>query len=73
MLSDREVSKIVMMRGLGFSQSEIAGELEITQGAVSYNLKKLKREVGVDGLESAFTRVMAAGVGIERLREAGLI
>jgi predicted transcriptional regulator len=73
LLTDQEISKIVMMRGLGFSQTEIAKELDITQGAVSYNLNKLKKQVAGDGLESAFTRIMAAGVGIEKLREAGLI
>lgn len=73
MLSDSEISKIVMMRGLGFSQSEIAKELSITQGAVSYNLKQLKARAVGDGLESAFMRVMASGIGVARLREAGLI
>jgi len=73
MLSDEEISRMVMMRGLGFSQSEIAKELGVTQGAVSYNLKQLKMQAGKEGLEAAYMKVMVAGVGIGRLREAGLI
>ncbi len=73
MLSDREVARIVMMRGLGYTQSDIAAELDITQGAVSYNLKQLKRRVGEEGLEPAFMKVLAAGVGIDRMKSMGLI
>ena len=73
MLSEAEIAKIVMMRGLGYSQKEIAGQLSITQGAVSYNLKQLRTAAERDGLESTFLRVMASGIGVEKLREAGLI
>ena len=73
MLSDDEVARIVMMRGLGFDQNEIARELGITQGAVSYNLKRLRKQAEKSGVEAAFIKVLAAGIGIERLKDAGLI
>jgi predicted transcriptional regulator len=73
MLTSEEIGRIVVMRGLGFSQGEIAKELGITQGAVSYNLRHLREKAGADGLERTYMRVMAAGWGFEKLREAGLI
>ncbi|MBD3389053.1 MAG: winged helix-turn-helix transcriptional regulator [Candidatus Altiarchaeales archaeon] len=73
LLSDEEISKILMMRGLGYSQTEIATELGITQGAVSYNLKQLKTEAGSSGLEKTFMKVLAAGIGVDRLKSSGLI
>jgi predicted transcriptional regulator len=73
MLSDSEVARIVVMRGVGFSQNEIAKELDITQGAVSYNLKQLRARAQKDGLEMAYVGVLAAGGRIETLKAVGMV
>jgi predicted transcriptional regulator len=72
MLSGQQIARIVVMRGLGYSQEEIADEFDITQGAVSYNLKQLRMKAREHGLEEAYLRVLAAGGGIESLRPSRL-
>jgi len=59
-LSEGEIARIVMMRGLGFSQSEIARIFNMTQGAISYNLKQLRSKAEKDGLEATFSSVLSA-------------
>jgi DNA-binding MarR family transcriptional regulator len=73
MLSNEQIARIVMMRGLGFSQSDIAKQFNITQGAISYNLKQLEDKAKKDGLEDTFIKVMAAGGSLDTLRAARLL
>ena len=42
-LSSESIWKIVMKRGLGYTQKEIADQLGITQRAVSYRLKQIRK------------------------------
>lgn len=42
-LSGESIWKIVMKRGLGYTQKEIADQLGISQRAVSYRLKQIRK------------------------------
>ena len=72
-MAESDVAKIIVMRGLGYSQSEIAKEVGVTQGAVSYNLKQLRGIAEKEGLEGTYVRLLAAGGKIDSLKRAGLI
>ena len=68
--------RFIWTRSMGKRQitlSDIAKELNITQGAVSYNLKQLKQNAVKEGLDTTYLRVMVAGAGVEKLKEARLI
>ena len=43
-LSPQKLSSLLKLRAIGWSQSEIAESLGISQQVVAYNLKKLKKE-----------------------------
>jgi predicted transcriptional regulator len=73
MLSGQDISKLVRMRGLGLSQTEIGREPRITQGAVSYNISKLRVQAGREGLKKAYIRVMASGGHLDTLKSPGLL
>ena len=73
MLTDKEIARMVMMRGLGYDQTEIAKEFSITQGAVSYNLKQLRKRAHEEGLEASFVSIMAAGGSMDVLRAGRFI
>ncbi|MDE1820833.1 MAG: ArsR family transcriptional regulator [Euryarchaeota archaeon] len=56
--------KIVMLRGLGFTEDEISSRLisssiQVSQPAVSYHLRRLKRLSAGGNEEVVFARVMA--------------
>ena len=44
------VAEIIQLRGLGYSQKEIADELKITQQAISRHLKNIKNHAKKNGL-----------------------
>ena len=44
------VTKIIKLRGLGYSQKDIADELGISQPAISRHLKKIKSHAKENGL-----------------------
>ncbi|MFC2162062.1 hypothetical protein ACFLRF_00140 [Candidatus Altiarchaeota archaeon] len=68
MLSDWQRSKLVQLRGLGYTQKEIAGELGTTQAAVSYNLSKIRNQTKKDGIDETYVKIMSTGVGADVLK-----
>jgi len=38
-----KIAKMIMLRGVGYQQTEIAEELEVSPGAISYQLKRLRK------------------------------
>ena len=49
-----QVECIIMFRGLGFSQQEIADYLDVSRQTVAYQLQKLKKEAMLMGAEETF-------------------
>ena len=47
-------AEIMKLRGLGFSQEEIAKRLKIKQGVVQYKLRQLKKRAEEKGIDTVF-------------------
>ena len=69
-LASKEIAQIVKMRGLGYSQSEIAKKLNVSQSAIQYQLQRIKKRAQKDGEDDTlFALLLGAGLGIS----AGLL
>jgi len=70
-LTPQQIASIMKLRGLGWSQKEIAETLGASQQVIAYHLKKLReksKEVGVDdAFSAAILGGMAVGAGIGAL------
>ena len=72
-LTDRERAIIVQLRGLGYSQEEIANRLNISQSSVAYHLKEFRERAEADGDDATFAALVVgvlAGAGIAALLAA---
>ena len=38
-----KIAKMIMLRGIGYQQAEIAEELEVSPATISYQLKRLRK------------------------------
>ena len=64
-LSRKEIAQIVKMRGLGYSQSDIAQVIGISQSGVQYQLSKLRRRAEEEDEDDLFLEMLvAAGIGV---------
>ena len=75
-LDAKQLSELLKMRALGFSQSEIAETLDTSQQVIAYQLKKLKEQARKKGTDEVFNAAMigglagaAAGIGVVALLE----
>ena len=64
-LTEKEIATIVKMRGLGYSQNEIAQKLGISQSAVQYQLSRINEKARSEGDDDVFLALLiGAGVAI---------
>lgn len=64
-LTERDIAEIVKMRGLGYSQSEIAHQLGVSQGAVQYQLAKINGRAQREGIDNTFLALLiGAGLAV---------
>ena len=56
MATNEQISDIIMFRGLGFSQQEVADTVGLSRQAVAYQLQRLKKETLLNGAIVTFTR-----------------
>ena len=56
MVTTEQVSEIIMLRGLGFSQQEISEAVDMSRQSVAYQLKKLKKEAVLYGATNIFSK-----------------
>ena len=64
-LTERDIGEIVKLRGLGYSQQEIADKLGVTAATISYQLKRINKIAKADGDNSAIvTFLVGAGLGL---------
>ena len=75
-LNPKELAKMLKLRALGWSQAEIAKELDKSQQVIAYQLKKLKKESKKKGADEVFNAALigglagaAAGIGVFALLE----
>ena len=75
-LTDEQLATLLKLRALGWSQTEIAEQLKVSQQTVAYNLKKLKEQSKRLGPDEVFNKAIfagiagaAAGVGLVALLE----
>tara|TARA_Y100000766_G_scaffold158436_1_gene136231 strand:- start:782 stop:1036 length:255 start_codon:yes stop_codon:yes gene_type:complete len=75
-LNPKELAKMLKLRALGWSQAEIAEELDKSQQVIAYQLKKLKKESKKKGADEVFNAALigglagaAAGIGVFALLE----
>lgn len=47
-------AEIMKLRGLGYSQGEIAKRLKMKQGVVQYKLRQLKKRAEEEGINTVF-------------------
>lgn len=64
-LSDREVGEIIKLRGLGYSQDEIAQRMNVSPSTISYQLQRVNQMARDKGDDKAFAAFLfGAGVGL---------
>ena len=61
-LNPKELAKMLKLRALGWSQSEIAEELGKSQQVIAYQLKKLKKESKKKGADEVFNAALIGGL-----------
>lgn len=64
-LTERNIAEIVKMRGLGYSQAEIAQRLSVSQSAVQYQLARINERARNEGDDDTFLALLiGASLGI---------
>ena len=70
-LGPQQIASILKLRGLGWTQKEIADTIGASQQVVAYHLKKLREASKEKGADDVFSAAllggMALGVGIGAL------
>ena len=64
-LSPQQISSLIKLRAIGWSQIEIAESLGISQQVVAYNLKKLKEESKKKGADEVFSTALSGGLAAD--------
>ena len=64
-LTGRNIATIVMMRGLGYNQVEIASHLGVSQSAIQYQLTRINERARNEGDDDTFISLfIGAGLNI---------
>ena len=61
-LNAKELSDLLKLRALGYSQAEIADELNTSQQVIAYRLKRLKEEAKEKGNDEVFNAALLGGL-----------
>jgi len=57
-LKPEDLGRIIVFRGLGYSQAEIAERLGVTASAIQYHLKKINERAREEGNTQTFIRLV---------------
>jgi len=64
-LTEKDIGEIVKLRGLGYTQQEIAKRLGVTSAAISYQLKRINKIAKRDGDNNTLLAFLfGAGLGL---------
>ena len=61
-LDAKQISQLLKLRALGWSQEEIAEILETSQQVIAYQLKKLKKMSKDQGIDQVFNSAIIGGI-----------
>jgi DNA-binding NarL/FixJ family response regulator len=62
MATPMQIAQIVKFRALGWSQQEIADEVDLSRQAVAYQLQRLKRESKKKNADDVFSTALLGGL-----------
>ena len=63
-LTQAQIASLLKLRGIGWSQKEIAETLGTSQQVVAYHLKKLKEESKKKSPEDVFSAALLGGMAV---------
>ena len=63
-LSPQQIASILKLRGIGWSQKEIADTIGASQQVVAYHLKKLREESKKKGADDVFSAALLGGMAL---------
>lgn len=61
MISDTKKADIVKLRGLGYTQKEIAAKLKVKQNTVSYHLNQINEDARAQGDNPTYLKLLTNG------------
>lgn len=53
-MSSRMVARMIMLRGVGYTQKRIAEDLGVSPGTICYHMKRLRKLVAINGPQDVF-------------------
>ncbi len=63
-LSPQQIASILKLRGLGWTQKDIADTIGASQQVVAYHLKKLREESKERGADDVFSSALLGGMAM---------
>ena len=63
-LGPQQIASILKLRGLGWTQKEIADTIGASQQVVAYHLKKLREEPKEKGADYVFSAALQGGMAL---------
>ena len=63
-LSPQQIASILKLRGIGWSQKEIADTIGASQQVVAYHLKKLREASKEKGADDVFSAALLGGMAL---------
>ena len=63
-MSPQQIASILKLRGIGWSQKEIADTIGASQQVVAYHLKKMKEESKQKGVDDVFSTALLGGLAM---------
>ncbi len=63
-LSPQQIASLMKLRGIGWSQKEIADTLGTSQQVVAYHLKKMKEETKQKSPDDVFNAALLGGLAM---------
>ena len=63
-LGPQQIASILKLRGLGWTQKDIADTIGVSQQVVAYHLKKLREESKEKGADDVFSAALLGGMAL---------
>tara|TARA_B100000287_G_scaffold376028_1_gene376900 strand:+ start:430 stop:678 length:249 start_codon:yes stop_codon:yes gene_type:complete len=63
-LTAQQISSLLKLRAIGWSQKEIADTLGVSQQVIAYHLKKLKEQAKKTNVDDVFSAALLGGLAV---------